>query len=256
MEISGKSAIVTGAASGIGRETAVLLAKGGAAEIALVDIQEEGLVETARLVEEYGTRAAVHLLDISDVPATEAWFLEHGDVDILHNNAGVVTGLPGFPDTDASRVQWIVDINVTSPIVASQIAIQAMRKRGGGVIVNTASTAALGTTFPDYLYTTTKSAVLTFTKTCAPLKDSDNIQVTAVLPGLVQTPILHTTGVGGKEKAPWMESVFANNEFLSPTDIAEAVITLVEDEELPGGDWVAVRKIDGQTVRQWGHDEA
>src|SRR3546814_16709444 len=70
----------------------------------------------------------------SDIPATEAWFRAHGDVDILHNNAGVVSGLPQFPDVDAARIRWIIDVNITSLVAATQIAVQAMRKRGGGEI--------------------------------------------------------------------------------------------------------------------------
>src|SRR3546814_16630703 len=90
MDIKGKRAIVTGSAGGIGRATAVMLAQRDAAEIALVDVNAAGLAETARLVEAEGARASVHRLDLSDIPATEAWFRAHGDVDILHHNAGVV----------------------------------------------------------------------------------------------------------------------------------------------------------------------
>src|SRR3546814_5278097 len=60
------------------------------------DLNAAGLAETARLVEADGARASLHRLDLSDIPATEAWFRAHGDVDILHNNAGVVSGLPQF----------------------------------------------------------------------------------------------------------------------------------------------------------------
>src|SRR3546814_17857388 len=74
------------------------------------------------------------------------------------NNAGVVSGLPQFPDVDAARVRWIIDVNITSLVAATQIAVQAMRKRGGGVIVNTVSTVALGTGFYDAMYATTKAA--------------------------------------------------------------------------------------------------
>ena len=89
MDINGKRAIVTGSAGGIGRATAAMLAARGAAEIALVDVNEAGLAETARLVEAQGAKASFHPLDLSDIAATEAWFSAHGDVDILHNNAGV-----------------------------------------------------------------------------------------------------------------------------------------------------------------------
>lgn len=251
MDIKGKTAIVTGSAGGIGRAAAVMLAARGAAEIALVDVKEAALAETARLVEAQGARATVHALDLSDIAATEAWFRAHGDVDILYNNAGVVSGAPQFPDVDAARVRWIIDVNVTALIAATQIAVQAMRRRGGGVIVNTVSTVALGTGFYDAMYATTKAAVMMFTRCCAGLKDECNVRVAGMLPGLVDTPILDTTGAGGKSE--WMKTVLANNEACVPEDIAEAVMTLTEDDSLAGGDWVAVRRIDGKVEYQWGH---
>lgn len=251
MDITGKRAIVTGSASGIGRATAVMLAAHGAAEIALVDVNEAGLAETARLVEGQGAHATIHRLDLSDVAATEAWFLAHGDVDILHNNAGVVSGLPAFPDVDAKRISWIVDINITSLVAATQIAVQKMKVRGGGVIVNTVSTVALGTGFYDAMYATTKAAVMMFTRCCASLKDECNVRVAGMLPGLVDTPILDTTGAG--EKSEWMKTVLANNEACVPDDIAGGVIRLIEDDGLAGGDWLAVRRVNGQVEYQWGH---
>lgn len=251
MNIAKKTAIVTGAASGIGRATAVMLAVRGAADIALVDIDEAGLKETVRLVEAESARATAHRLDLADIAATEAWFKAHGDVDILHNNAGVVSGLPQFPDVDAARVRWIVDVNVTSLIVATQIVVQAMHARGGGVIVNTVSTVVLGTGFYDAMYATTKAAVMMFTRCCASLKEECNVRVMGVLPGLVDTPILETTGSGGKSE--WMKTVLANNEACTPQDIANGVIALIKDDGLAGGDWVAVRRLDGKIEHQWGH---
>lgn len=251
MDINAKTAIVTGSAGGIGRATAVMLAARGAAEVALVDVNEAGLVETARLVEAAGARASVHRLDLSDVAATETWFQAHGDVDILHNNAGVVSGLPQFPDVDAARIAWIVNVNVTSLIAATQIAAQAMKARGGGVIVNTVSTVALGTGFYDAMYATTKAAVMMFTRCCAPLKEECNVRVAGMLPGLVDTPILDTTGAGGKSE--WMKTVLANNEACRPEDIAEGVMALIGDDSLAGGDWVAVRRLNGKVEYQWGH---
>jgi Short-chain alcohol dehydrogenase of unknown specificity len=251
MEIAGKKAIVTGAASGIGRATAVMLAARGASEIALVDIKESALADTARLVEAAGSRATVNVLDLADIRATEAWFAAHGEVDILHNNAGVVSGLPQFPDVDAARIRAIIDVNLTALIAATQVAVQAMRRRGGGVIVNTVSTVALGTGFHDTLYATTKAAVMMFTRCCAPLKEECGVRVAGMLPGLVDTPILDTTGAGGKSE--WMKAVLASNEACAPQDIAEGVIALIEDDSLAGGDWVAVRRLNGKIDYQWGH---
>jgi 3-oxoacyl-[acyl-carrier protein] reductase len=81
------------------------------------------------------------------------------------------------PEVDVDRLRWIVDVNLTSLITATQIVAQAMRERGGGVIVNTVSTVALGTGFHDVMYATTKAGVLMFTTACAMLKDKWNVRV-------------------------------------------------------------------------------
>lgn len=252
MDIKGKRTIVTGSASGIGRAVALMLAERGAADIALVDIDVAGLEESARLIAARGGRASIHRLDLADIAATEAWFTAHGDVDILHNNAGVVSGANQFPGMATDRIGWVVDINLTSLVVATQVAAQAMRARGGGVIVNTVSTVALGAGFRDAMYATTKAGVMMFTRCCASLKDEWNVRVAGVLPGLTDTPILHTTG--GDRAADWMAPVLANNERCQPEDIAAAVIDLIDDDALAGGDWVAVRRENGAITRQWGHD--
>jgi NAD(P)-dependent dehydrogenase (short-subunit alcohol dehydrogenase family) len=176
-----------------------------------------------------------------------------GGYDVLHNNAGVVSGAPQFPEASIDKLRFIVDLNLTSAIVATQIAAQAMRGRGGGVIVNTVSTVALGNGFSDALYAATKSGLMMFTRCCAPLKADWNVRVAGVLPGLTNTPILKKTGLDG-EYAPWMAPILAGNAMCAPEDIAAAVADLVEDDTLAGGDWVAVRKIDGEIMRQWGHD--
>jgi len=258
MDIKGKTAVVTGAAAGIGRAGALALARRGAARVVIVDVDEAGMGETARLVEERGAAAETHRLDLSDIAALETWLAAltaAGGCDILFNNAGVVSGAPQFPEASVARLRFIVDVNLTAAIVATQLAAQAMRARGGGVIVNTISTVALGRGFSDALYAATKGGLMMFTRSCAPLKESWNVRVAGVLPGLTNTPILKKTGADG-DYAPWMAPILAGNAMCAPEDIADGVIDLIEDDSLAGGDWVAVRKIDGAIVRQWGHDEA
>jgi 3-oxoacyl-[acyl-carrier protein] reductase len=122
--------------------------------------------------------------------------------------------------------------------------------RGGGVIVHTISTVVLGTGFYDALYAATKSGLMMFLRCCAGLKDAMGVRVAGVLPGLVNTGILKTTG--GNDYAPWMRTVLANNPACRPEDIADAVIVLIKNDNLPGGAWVAVRQIDGRIEHEWG----
>lgn len=257
MQIAGKTALVTGAAAGIGRATALRLAARGAARVVLVDLDGAGLAETARDVGDSGAEPRTCQVDLSDIAALHAWLGEMqaaGGYDILHNNAGVVSGARQFPQAGVETVRHVLDVNLTAVIVATEMAAEQMRARGGGVIVNTVSTVALGRGFSDALYATTKAGVMMFTRCCASLKESMNVRVAGVLPGLTNTPILKKTS-GTGDYAPWMAPILAGNAMCAPEDIAEAVIDLIEDDSLAGGDWVAVRRIDGQVVRQWGHDE-
>lgn len=250
MQIEGKTAIVTGAASGIGRATALQLARRGASDIAIVDIDRPGLEDTAHQVHALGARPSLHRLDLADREATAAWFGQHGAVDILHNNAGVVAGAAAFPDAPVARLGWIIEVNLTSLVIATQIVAGAMQARGGGTIVNTVSTVALGTGFPDAMYATTKAGVMMFTRCCAGLHPRWNVRVLGLLPGLTDTPILARTG--DDRPADWMAPVLANNERCTPDDLADAAILLIEDDARVGGSWVAVRRIDGQVTHQWG----
>ncbi|MDZ4376325.1 MAG: SDR family oxidoreductase, partial [Phenylobacterium sp.] len=216
-----------------------------------------GPAETARRVEAGGAKASRHQIDLADIGAVERWMralADDGGYDVLFNNAGVVGGHPAFPDAPIEALRRVVDVNLTALIVTTQIGAQALRERGGGVIVNTVSTVALGKGFADALYASSKAGVMMFTRCCAGLKADWNVRVMGVLPGLTDTPILHKTGAGG-QAAAWMAPILENNERCSPEDIAEAVIDLVRDDSLPGGDWVAVRRSGGRVERQWGHDE-
>ena len=164
MNIEGKTILITGAAAGIGRATALKFAARRAARIHIADIDEAGMVETVRLIEGLGlqVQARAWRVDMADVAALQAWlqgFASDGGYDVLYNNAGVVFGGAQFPEASVERLQWIIDVNLTAVVVATQAAAQHMRERGGGVIVNTVSTVVLGKGFSDALYATTKSGV-------------------------------------------------------------------------------------------------
>jgi NAD(P)-dependent dehydrogenase (short-subunit alcohol dehydrogenase family) len=235
MDIAGKSALITGAGSGIGRATAVMLAQKGARRVWLVDRDEAGAQATAEAVQALGCEGLVRAFDVTDWARLEACFAqadEAGGLDIVFNNAGMVVGLQLFPETSPERLHAIIDLNLTAVILGTQYAVRQMRKRGGGVVINTSSGAALHTGFRDWLYTATKAGVLAFSKSCAPLKEACNVRVNAVLPGLVDTPILKTTGDG--EFADWMAPILASNTALMPEDIAAAVVGIVEDDSLAG----------------------
>jgi len=255
MRIQGRTAVVTGGAAGIGRAAAVALARKAAAKVVLVDIDDAGMAATVRLVEAEGASGAARRVDLSDLSALAAGFealQAEGGYDILYNNAGVVSGGRQFPTAGAGQIGFVMTVNLLAPILATEIAARGMQARGGGVIVNTISTVALGQGFSDALYASSKAGLQMFNRCCASLKDSHKVRVAGVLPGLTDTPILHKTGDG--KAADWMAPILAGYAKCRPEDIAEAVIQLIEDDSLAGGDWVAVRNVEGRIEREWGHD--
>jgi NAD(P)-dependent dehydrogenase (short-subunit alcohol dehydrogenase family) len=234
LNISGRAALISGAAAGIGRATAVALAQKGASRIVLVDIDHAGLVETARQVTQAG--AETSMVDVTDGDALQSLFddaFAKGALDIVFNNAGILSGPPAFPDTPLARIRQVVAINFTAVIEATWHAIRLMRAAGhGGVIINTSSTGGL-TPYPsDAPYAATKAGVLMYSRSCGPLKETDGIRVNAVCPGVTNTPILAKTG--GDKVADWLVPLLDQIHILEPEDIARAVTDLIENDEASG----------------------
>jgi NAD(P)-dependent dehydrogenase (short-subunit alcohol dehydrogenase family) len=145
-DLEGKAALVTGGGAGIGRATALALAAAGAAVVA-ADIDETAARETVRLIEEAGGRGAALGVDVtnpSDIDRMVAFTDEtFRRLDVFHNNAGINTGWPRFPDVSRERWAKTVDVNLTAVIAGIQTVTPIMRRSGGGAIVNSASMAGL-----------------------------------------------------------------------------------------------------------------
>jgi NAD(P)-dependent dehydrogenase (short-subunit alcohol dehydrogenase family) len=236
LDISGRTALISGAAAGIGRATAVALARKGARRIVLVDIDQAGLAETARQVNEAGAGAQTRVVDVTDGDALQGLFddaFAEGALDIVFNNAGILSGPPSFPDTPLARIRQVVAINFPAVIEATWHAIRLMRAaKRGGVIINTSSTGGLNPYLSDAPYAATKAGVLMYSRSCGPLKETDGIRVNAVCPGVTNTPILAKTG--GDKVADWLVPLLEQIQILEPEDIARAVIDLIENDEASG----------------------
>jgi len=245
MEVEGKSAAVTGAATGIGRASAIAIAARGARQVFLIDVDAERLAETADLVKAAGAEPIVKRFDLSDSTGMSGLFAEieaQGGLDILHNNAGIMSGPPAFPDTPLHRIPLLISINLTAVILGTRLAIEILRRRGGGTIVNTASQGALrygrsqvagrSELLEDAPYAASKAGVQMFTQSCFPLHAMYNIRVNAICPGVVDTPILASTG--GASPADWVQPMIARVRPLTPERVAEAVIALIQDESRAG----------------------
>ncbi|MFB3819139.1 MAG: glucose 1-dehydrogenase [Candidatus Methylomirabilales bacterium] len=195
MRLDGKVALITGAGSGIGRESALLFASAGAA-VVLVDVAERHAEETATAVKAAGGRAACVPADVSRaedcarmVAAAERAF---GKLDVLFNNAGIMhAGDDDAVSTDEAIWDLTMAVNARSVFLGCKYGIPALRRAGGGSIINTASfVARMGAATPQIAYTASKGAVLALTRELAVVHARENIRVNALCPGPLQTELL------------------------------------------------------------------
>ena len=238
MEIKGKNTLVTGAGQGIGEACAMMLAANGAAKVVLADVNEANLNQVAEAVRATGAEAIIKVCDVSKpenvIQLFEEAEADTGGLDIVHNNAGIMTGEPDFPDTVMEKMIAVININLIAMMVGTRKAIEQMRARNApGVIINTASVAAFGPMPADPAYSTSKAGILNFTQSCQPLHERFNIRVMAVCPGVVDTAIV-------PHDAEWLQPSLAAIKIMQPGDIANAVKGIIEDDTL-AGDQVTVQ---------------
>ena len=189
MDFNGKTALVTGAAQGIGRATALELARMGA-NVALIDICYEGVSATAEKIKsDYGRDAIAYECDISDevrVYACAKDILAHfGKVDILVNNAAVFRAYKPFLDTPTEDWRRYFDINVMGTVYVTKAILPTMVERGYGRIINVASVAGIYGLANMAQYSATKGAVIAFSKSLAKEVCRSGVTVNAVCPGSV-----------------------------------------------------------------------
>lgn len=230
MKIQDSVAIVTGSATGIGRATAIGLARNGARGVVLADLQPTD--ETAKAVSEAGAEALSLRTDVADLDSLRELFAQtesrFGRLDILHNNAGMGEAAGIWPDVDPERCAAIIDVNLRGVVLGTLLALEPMKRSGGGVVVNTGSGAAFAPLPPQAVYAGTKAAVVHFTRSCAALAESHGVRVNCVCPGIVDTPMVLETG--GGEVGEWLRPFYESVVPLQPEDIAEAVLGLIRDE--------------------------
>lgn len=195
MRLENQVALITGAGSGIGLESALLFAREGAAIVA-VDINADSAQRAAALVTEAGGKAIAVTADVSKAEDCENMIAsaerDFGKLTVLFNNAGISHA----DDDDAvNTAQEVWDltfaVNVRGVFLGCKYGIPALRRTGGGVIVNTASfVARLGAATPQLAYTASKGAVLSMTRELACIHARENIRVNALSPGPLRTELL------------------------------------------------------------------
>jgi NAD(P)-dependent dehydrogenase (short-subunit alcohol dehydrogenase family) len=222
---------VTGGAAGIGRAVASRLAADGA-RVAIADVDEEsGRATTAELGENTVFLRADLSLETEVRGTIEQAIAELGKLDVLVNNAGGARG--EFPGAPLEDWLWTLDLNLRATMIATHLAVEAMRGRGGA-IVNVSSVAGLGTTAygaPDY--GAAKAGIVRFTAALAGLAESDGIRVSCVCPDWVDTPAVRRS----------LEAMSAEERAAVPPLVpAEEIATLVAElarDDSSGGRIVA-----------------
>lgn len=232
--LEGKVAVITGAADGIGRATAVLFAREGA-KLILADINEQGLEETVMLVKNEDGAVVSKPTDVSRESDVEALInlavQTYGHIDILCNNAGITGQFFGLEQEDGDDWQNVYAVNVLGAVYATKHAAKHMRVQNSGAIVNTASVAGIRAGAGLNAYSASKAAVINFTKTAACDLGAYNIRVNAVCPGLIETgmtrPIFDLAR--DKGKVDKLGSRCELRRYGRPEEVAQAICFLAGD---------------------------
>jgi NAD(P)-dependent dehydrogenase (short-subunit alcohol dehydrogenase family) len=234
MRLASKVALITGGGSGIGRETALLFAREGAA-VVIADVNDAGAQESVSRVQSAGGRALAVHADVSQAPdcermvaATERSF---GKLDVLFNNAGVM--LSGDDDAVSTSLEvWeqTLAINLRGVFLGCKYGIPALRRTGGGSIINTASFVALmGAATPLVAYTASKGGVLALSRELAVVHARERIRVNALCPGPLKTELLMNFLNTDEKKQRRLVHIPAGR-FGEASEMAKAALFLASDD--------------------------
>lgn len=233
MRFEGKSIIVTGAGSGIGRATSLLFAREGG-QLVCADLTE-GVEDTVRAIQDAGGTARAIRIDAGIegdvVKAIDLATGSFGGLDIMFANAGISGGLPGIFDTSVELITEVLRVNLIGPFLAIKHAAPHIAERGGGAIVLTASVAGIRSGAGGPAYSASKAGVINLAQTAAQQLSGSNIRVNAICPGLTETgmtaPVFDYAREAGK-----MDRVGRLNPLrrgAQPEELAEVAAFLASD---------------------------
>jgi len=228
--LDNKVAIITGAASGIGRATALRFAEEGA-RVVVADLNEAEGAELAASIK--GTFVAVNVANEASVIAMYERVVEvYGGVDILFNNAGISPpDDDSILDTDLEAWKRVQDVNLTSVYLCCKYGIPLLIERGGGSIINTASfVAVMGSATSQISYTASKGGVLAMSRELGVQFARQGVRVNALCPGPVNTPLLQELFAKDPERAARRLVHIPAGRFAEPEEIAGAVLFLASDD--------------------------
>jgi NAD(P)-dependent dehydrogenase (short-subunit alcohol dehydrogenase family) len=230
MRLAGKVAIITGAASGIGRATAVRFAHEGA-KVVVADINAAGGQETVELAHSQGGEAAFIKTDVAEEAdlgrMVDFAVTTYGGLDILHNNAYWTDAKP-LLQTTLENWDRTLDVTLRPVFLASKVAVPHLRARGGGVILNTASVQSIIGVHNYIAYQAAKGGVLSLTRALA-LELAPEIRVVAILPGAIDTAAV---SIDDKSAIAGLIAATPLQRLGRPEEIASLAVFLASDEAL------------------------
>lgn len=228
-----KTAIITGAGSGLGQAAAIRLAKEGII-IAAIDINEKGGHETVETAKQNGVDALFIKADVSnpeDVKCYVEQTIEHfGSIDYFFNNAGISGSGSYFLNSKIEEIQQIVNINLMGALYGVRYVAEAMLKNGGGSIVNTASSAGVIGQDSVVTYSATKHGIIGLTKSMVAEYAKDGLRVNAIAPGPTETPMVKAFYEANPSMKENATKGIPQRRLGTPEEVAELVTFLLTSE--------------------------
>jgi len=232
--LDGKTALVTGGGSGIGRAASLAYAMDGA-QVVVADVNVEGGEETVQQIKEAGGDAILVHADVSKIEDTQAMVTQaveaFGSLDCAFNNAGISGGRERLLTADYREEDWdrVISINLKGVWLCMKAEIPQMLKQGGGAIVNTASIAGLVGLSGTVAYVAAKHGVTGLTKAASMEYAKDGIRVNSVCPGYIHTPLVQPTFEANEGMEERVASRHPMGRLGEPEEIAQAVVWLSSD---------------------------
>lgn len=234
MRLQDKVAIITGGASGIGREAALIFAREGAT-VVVADLSDEAGHRIVGEIEAAGGTASFVRTDVSRAADVENLVSEterlYRKLNVIFNNAGIFPDNDGsVTDTDEAVWDFVMNVNLKGVYLGCKYGIPALQRAGGGSIINTASFVALiGAATPQIAYTASKGGVLSMTREIAVEFARRNIRANALCPGPVDTPLLQSILSDPRKRERRLVHI-PIGRFAQPREMANAALFLASDE--------------------------
>ena len=229
-KLTGRVAVVTGSASGMGRAVAVAFARQGA-RVVVADVDEQGALETLELLHQAGGEGLWVATDVAEEEQVstmaEQALATYGGINVLYNNAGINTHDGTLTELTVERWQRIHDVNLKGVFLAGKHCIPAILEAGNGAVINVASVGGLIGLPAHEAYTATKGAVVAMTRSMAVTYAGQGLRVNCICPGFIMTPMVESMGPEAVEMG---NSLAPIGRIGQPEEVAAVAVFLASDD--------------------------